>query len=68
MTSVRPITQNNVKGKWSSSDRETHTRSSKQGSGVMRLLAVWRAFCDSFAPLGYEDETGFHYGDRPERN
>jgi hypothetical protein len=67
MASVRHIAQNG--SKWSSpSGRETNRNSSEQGWGLSRLTAAWRAFRDSFAPLGYEDETGFHYGDRPEEN
>jgi hypothetical protein len=50
------------------SGRETHTNSSAQSRGLSRIIGVWRAIRDSFAPLGYEDETGFHYGDRPKRN
>jgi len=66
MTSVRPIAQKSIQSKWSSpSGRETNTNSSEQCSGFSRIIATWRAFYDSFAPLGYEDETGFHYGDRP---
>jgi len=45
---------------------ETRTTSSGQEGGVLRIIGACRAFFDSFAPpLGYEDETGFHYGDRP---
>ncbi len=42
--------------------------SSETGWSLSRIAAAWRAFCNSFAPLGYEDETGFHYGDRPEES
>ena len=42
---------------------ETRTISSGQEGGVRRIIGACRAFFDSFAPpLGYEDETGFHYG------
>jgi hypothetical protein len=66
MTSVSPASQNG-KGKWSSpSGREINRNLPEQGRGITRILTSWRAFRDSLAPLGYEDETGFHYGDRPE--
>jgi len=26
------------------------------------VVSVWEALLDSAAPIGYEDETGFHYG------
>jgi len=65
MASLRQIAQNG--GKWSSpSGRETDTNPSEQGWGLSRIVATCRAFYDSFAPLGYEDETGFHYGNGPE--
>lgn len=65
MTSVREIAQNG--SKWSSpSGNEKNVNSSETGWGFSRLVSIWRAFGDSFAPLGYEDENGFHYGDRPE--
>jgi hypothetical protein len=66
MTSVRSIAQKGVPSQWSSpSGRETNTNSSEKGTGFSHILSIWRVFRDSFAPLGYEDETGFHYGDRP---
>ena len=34
-------------------------------AGLSRVTAVWRALIDLIAPLGYEDETGFHYGESP---
>jgi len=45
---------------------QTQTASSGQGGGVCRIIGACRAFFDSFsAPLGYEDDTGFHYGSEP---
>jgi len=45
---------------------ETRTASSGQAGGVSRIFMACREFFDSLTPpLGYEDETGFHYGDRP---
>ena len=67
MTSVSPIAQND--GKWPSpSGHGTNTQSSKASRGLFRIIDFVRAFRDSFAPLGYEDENGFHYGERPERS
>jgi hypothetical protein len=51
--------------------RSTMTRgellSPNQPGGLTRLNLLWRAVLDWFAPLGYEDEAGFHYGDSPAR-
>ena len=64
MAHVQPLERNEVQGKGASC--ETRTTSSGQGGGVARIVVAWRALCESFAPpLGYEDETGFHYGDAP---
>ena len=68
MTSANPAGQSEDQGNWSSGEA-THTTSSGQGSGVSRIVTAWRTFFDSFMPpLGYEDETGFHFGDQPKRD
>ena len=67
MTSLKPTEQNEGSGECrSSSGGETRTVSSGQEGGVSRIITACREFFDSFsAPIGYEDETGFHYGDEP---
>ena len=68
MKSLSPTAQNDScdAERAASSGGETQTASSGQGSGVCRIIGACRAFFDSFnAPLGYEDETGFHYGSEP---
>jgi hypothetical protein len=34
--------------------------------GVLFLIAVVKRYADVIAPVGYEDEDGFHYGKRGE--
>ena len=33
-----------------------------------RVAIAWRAVINHLAPIGYEDETGFHYGEMPASN
>jgi hypothetical protein len=38
-------------------------------SGIWTRVAVtWHTAIDYLVPLGYEDETGFHYGEKPASN
>jgi hypothetical protein len=30
-----------------------------------RVVVTWDAVINYFVPIGYEDEGGFHYGERP---
>jgi hypothetical protein len=30
------------------------------------IFSAWRALINNLVPIGYEDETGFHYGGRSE--
>jgi hypothetical protein len=65
MTTVHPTSQNDEAG-LNSSSGETRTASSGQGGGMCRMISFCRELFDSFTPpLGYEDETGFHYGNEP---
>ena len=36
-------------------------------AGLSRITTVWRALIDLIAPVGYEDESGFHYGESPKQ-
>jgi hypothetical protein len=33
-----------------------------------RIVITWRAVINFLVPIGYEDETGFHYGESLARN
>jgi hypothetical protein len=39
----------------------THARRSR----LTRIVFLWNAALQAIAPLGYEDEIGFHYGPTP---
>jgi hypothetical protein len=47
-----------------SSSRKPRLPDAKQGGGG-RLSRVWGLLLNHVAPLGYEDEQGFHYGQPP---
>jgi len=48
----------------SRSSRKPRLPDARQGSGG-RLSRVWDLLLNIVAPLGYEDEQGFHYGEPP---
>ncbi len=35
---------------------------------IKRIITTWHAAVDFLVPIGYEDETGFHYGESPARD
>jgi hypothetical protein len=64
MTSARRTPQNDVQTDWIvSSGREFTTGSNAGPRFLSRMVGWWREFFDVAVPVGYEDETGFHYGD-----
>ncbi|MGD0812052.1 MAG: hypothetical protein ABSA83_00460 [Verrucomicrobiota bacterium] len=55
-----------VPGGWgSSSDGDGLNVPAARPGGWARLTIVWHAAINYFVPVGYEDETGFHYGEMP---
>ena len=41
---------------------------SRERTGALaRLAMLWRATMNLIAPLGYEDESGFHFGEMPDQ-
>ena len=67
MASDRQNAPDGVQRKWPTSNGEEERADSSAGY-LDFLTRAWRGFLDSFAPMGYEDEDGFNYGERPERN
>jgi hypothetical protein len=56
-----------VPGGWeSSSDSGGLNVPAARSGGWTRLTIVWHAAINYLVPIGYEDETGFHYGEMPE--
>jgi hypothetical protein len=47
---------------------ETSARGLPEKSGVLKGLSEWlRGAVAALAPVGYQDETGFHFGSPPTR-
>ena len=43
-----------------------HPDASRVQSGFLsHVVAMWHAVLNFVAPFGFEDETGFHYGEMP---
>ena len=47
-----------------SAGETVQTASHKAGFSV-RIISRWRGAIASWVPIGYENETGFHYGPNP---
>jgi hypothetical protein len=66
MTSVRQIAQKGVLAKKPAVSGQD---AAKIRPGFLsRIAHAWRTVLDSLVPAGYEDETGFHFGDRTGAN
>ena len=61
MTTVTPIPVGRFKER--SDSKRTEARHAISGL-LARVSAIGKALADSFAPIGYEDELGFHYGEK----
>jgi hypothetical protein len=69
MRTARPITQNGVQSEWTmSSDHNTDPGSTAECRRSFSMSGAWKALKNSIAPVGYEDETDFHYDNGPEAN
>jgi hypothetical protein len=64
--SVPRSIQNDVQPEYpGSSTVSTTTTSSSDSQGLMYYVtAPWHEILKSIVPLGYQDETGFHFGDK----
>jgi hypothetical protein len=43
-------------------DSEALTIPTAQAENLNRIAVTWQTALDFFVPIGYEDESGFHYG------
>jgi hypothetical protein len=69
MASAQSINQNGIRTESrDSSGRHAAKAPAARGGWYSRLVDAWRAVMDFTIPVGYEDENGFHYGDRTETN
>jgi len=60
MTTVRQLTNKDARPEWPDYRGKAGARPLAY---LHRLFATWRAALDSLAPIGYQDESGFHYGE-----
>jgi len=68
MTTVRH-TDGGVPAHWlSSSDASGPIVPAARPGSWTRLAVTWHAAINYLMPIGYEDETGYHYGEMPVSN
>jgi hypothetical protein len=67
MTNARQAVSNDIRVEWNTpiGCATTHGSITRRGY-FSRIACAWQASMNSLAPMGYEDETGFHYGERSE--
>jgi hypothetical protein len=66
MTTIRHSTAKVVQPDWPLSGGDMANMSS--GRMGCLIVTTWHAAINFLVPIGYEDETGFHYGESPARN
>jgi hypothetical protein len=61
--------EGNLSGEWESpaNDDLLIGRPARSASWA-RIAVTWHTALDHFVPIGYEDESGFHYGEMPVAN
>jgi hypothetical protein len=65
MNGTSYISGRNIQAEWIVPKRPRKSPARKWHDWLARVHTVWEAALNYVAPLGYEDETGFHYGDPP---
>jgi len=64
MTIPSDMAERGAPARWPSSSGGGCSRAKRVLSGFWtRIVAMWNAALNFFVPYGYEDETGFHYGE-----
>jgi hypothetical protein len=58
--------EGNISGEWESpANDDLLIARPARSAGWTRIAVSWQTALDYFVPLGYEDESGFHYGEMP---
>lgn len=65
MTTARHLTGKGVRPEWPCFCGEPVISVNRRSRCLQRIVAVWQAAINFLVPIGYEDESGFHYGEPP---
>jgi len=68
MTIVRLLIKKGVRPKWPCHRGESAISVNRRSRCLQRIAAVWHAAISFLVPIGYEDKSGFHYGEPPAEN
>lgn len=67
MTTTSHIVQSAVRPEHFAVACKNRVQPAAQTGSLPHVNSFWQTLLDWIAPLGYEDETGFHYGEMPYR-
>ena len=65
MTAASHISKKKVRAVWHSSSEGLVTFPSGRSGIINHISSTWKVTVNFLAPVGYQDETGFHYGEPP---
>ena len=69
MTTIGEMPKTEIRTERQTMARQTVRPCSNARPGILsRIAIVWGAIVNSIIPIGYEDEMGFHYGNKPATN
>jgi len=54
-----------VSALWAPTSNHSFNAPAQPPAKQSRMTVKWHAFVDYLVPIGYQDETGFHYGIEP---
>lgn len=68
MTTVTRMSNSDTQPSWvSPTASQSGPSPRKRFAWLSRVVAIWDSIVNRLVPMGYENETGFHYGELAQR-